>query len=67
VVLGGLSRDEHLAQIEDIAWRLRQSEERKPQALYGIWKGKLLENDDVDSKLEENQQKWKECFGEFHR
>ena len=66
VLLEGLSRDEQLALIEHIARRLRQNEERKPQPLYGIWKGKLPADVDVDAALKEIRQQWKEDFGEFN-
>jgi len=65
-LLETLSRDELLALIEHIARRLRQGEERKPQPLYGIWKGKFPEDVDVDTALKEIRQQWQEDFGEFH-
>ena len=50
-LLEGLSRDELLSLIEYIALRLRQREERTPQTLYGIWKGKFPEDADIDAAL----------------
>ncbi|HXH12390.1 MAG TPA: hypothetical protein VNP04_21810 [Alphaproteobacteria bacterium] len=50
-LLEGLSRDELLSLIEHIARRLRQREERPPQPLYGIWKGKFPEDVDIDDVL----------------
>ena len=66
-LIDGLSQDEQLALIEHIARRLRQSEERKPQPLYGIWKGKLPADVDVNAALKEIRQQWKEDFGEFNK
>ena len=63
-LLEGLSSDELLGLIEHIAWRLRQSEERKPQPLYGIWKGKFPEDADIDTTLREIRSRWREDFGE---
>ena len=65
-LLETLSRDELLALIEHIARRLRQSEERRPQPLYGIWKGKFPEEADIDTAVKEIRQQWKEDFGESH-
>lgn len=50
-LLEGLSRDELLSLIEHIARLLRQREERTPQPLYGIWKGKFSEDADIDAVL----------------
>jgi hypothetical protein len=50
-LLEGLNRDELLSLIEHIARRLRQPEERTPQPLYGIWKGKFPEDVDIDAIL----------------
>ena len=50
-LLEELSRDELLALIEYIARRLRQREERAPQPLYGIWRGKFPEDADIDATL----------------
>jgi hypothetical protein len=50
-LLEGLSPDELLSLIEHIARRLRQREERTPQSLYGIWKGKFLEDADIVAAL----------------
>ena len=44
-LLATLSREELLTLIEKIAQRLRQVE-RKPQPLYGVWKGKFPEEAD---------------------
>jgi hypothetical protein len=66
-LLEGLSRDELLALIEYIARRLRRSEERKPQILYGIWRGKFPEDADIDATLKEIRHQWQEDFEEFKR
>ena len=63
-LLEELSRDELLALIEYIARRLRQPEERKPQPLYGIWRGKLPEDADIDATLKEVRQQWQEVVEE---
>ena len=62
-LIDGLSHDEQLALIEHIARRLRQSEERKPQPLYGIWKEKFPADTDIDSALKEIRGERKEDFG----
>ena len=64
-LLEELSRDELLALIEYIARRLRQREERKPQPLYGIWRGKFPEDVDIDATLKEVRQQWQQDFEEF--
>jgi hypothetical protein len=51
--------------IEYIARRLRQREERKPQPLYGIWRGKFPEDADIDATLKEVRNQWQEDFEEF--
>lgn len=66
-LLEGLNRDELLALIEHIARRLRQCEERSPQPLYGIWKGKFPEDTDIDASLKEVRQQCQEDFGEFRK
>jgi len=52
-LLEGCSREELLALIEYIARQLCQREERKPQPLYGIWRGKFPEDADIDTMLQE--------------
>jgi hypothetical protein len=64
-LLEELSPDELLALIEHIARRLRQREERKPQPLYGIWRGKFLEHADIDATLKEVRYQWQGDFEEF--
>jgi CRP-like cAMP-binding protein len=64
-LLEELSPDELLALIEYIARRLRQSEERKPQPLYGIWRGKFPEDADIDATLKEVLNQWQEDFEEL--
>jgi hypothetical protein len=64
-LLEELSPDELLALIEYIARRLRQSEERKPQPLYGIWRGKFPEDADIDATLKEVRNQWQEDFEEL--
>jgi hypothetical protein len=51
-LLKDLNREELLTLIERIAQRLRQAE-RKPQPLYGVWKGKFPEDADIDETLKE--------------
>ena len=64
-LLEGLSPDELLALIEHIARRLRLHEVRKPQPLYGIWRGKFPEDADIDATLKEVRHQWQEDFKEF--
>jgi hypothetical protein len=64
-LLEELSTDELLALIEYIAQRLRQREERKPQPLYGIWRGKFPADADIDATLKEVRKQWQEDFEEF--
>ena len=64
-LLEELSPDELLALIEFIARRLRQREERKPQPLYGIWRGKFPEDADIDATLKEVRNQWQEDVEEF--
>jgi len=64
-LLEGLSPDELLVLIEHIAQRLRLHGERKPQLLYGIWRGKFPEETDIDATLKEGRHKWQEDFKEF--
>jgi hypothetical protein len=52
-LLEELSREELLTLIEHIVQRLRQAEERRPQPLYGIWKGKFPEDANIDEALRE--------------
>lgn len=56
-LLESLSREELLTLIERIAQRLRQAE-RKPQSLYGVWKGKFPEDADIDEALQEIRSQW---------
>jgi hypothetical protein len=51
-LLKDLNREELLTLIERIAQRLRQAE-RKPQPLYGVWKGKFPEDADIVETLKE--------------
>jgi hypothetical protein len=57
MLLATLSREELLTLIEKIAQRLRQVE-RKPQPLYGVWKGKFPEEADIDNILQEIRSQW---------
>lgn len=63
-LLEELSYNELLELIEQIVQRLRQREEHKPQALYGIWKGKFPEDADIDEALKEIPTQWLEDFTE---
>jgi len=65
-LLESLSREELLTLIERIAQRLRQAE-RKPQPLYGIWKGEFPEEADIDKALQEIRSQWTEDFEESKR
>jgi hypothetical protein len=64
-LLEGLNPDELLALIEHIARRLRLREERAPQPLYGIWRGKFPENAEIDATLKEVRHQWQEDLKEF--
>ena len=64
-LLEELNPDELLALIEHIARRLRLPEERKPQALHGIWRGKFPEETDIDATLKEVRHQWQEDFKAF--
>ena len=52
-LLEELSPDELLALIEHIARRVHLREERKPQPLYGIWRGKFPEDANINATLKE--------------
>lgn len=56
-LLENLSREALLTRIERIAQRLRQTE-RKPQPLYGVWKGKFPEDANIDEALQEIRSQW---------
>ena len=56
-LLESLSREELLTLIERITQQLRQAE-RKPQSLYGVWKGKFPEDADIDEALQEIRSQW---------
>jgi hypothetical protein len=62
-LLETLNREELLTLIEKIAQRLRQVE-RKPQALYGAWKGKFPEEAKIDDALHEIRSQWREDIEE---
>jgi hypothetical protein len=64
-LLDTLTREEQLRLIEDIAVRLRQAETRQPQSLYGIWKGKVSEDFDIDQALKEIRSEWLEELEEM--
>jgi hypothetical protein len=66
-LLEELSPDELLTLIEYIARRLRQREERKPQPLYGSWRGKFPEDADINAILKEVRQQWQEDVEEFRQ
>ncbi|MBI3304071.1 MAG: hypothetical protein HYZ72_18560 [Deltaproteobacteria bacterium] len=65
-LLDDLSPEELLTLIERIAQRLRQAE-RKPQPLYGVWKGKFPEDADIDEALKEIRSQWTGDFEESKR
>jgi len=66
-LLEELSREELLTLIERIVQRLRQAEKRKPQPLYGIWKGKFPEDANIDEALQEIRNQWQEELEEFKK
>lgn len=61
-LLNKFSREELLELIEYIAQRLRRVDERKPEILCGIWKGKFPEDADIDMALGEIRGQWREEF-----
>ena len=65
-LLESLNREELLTLIEKITQRLRQVE-RKPQPLYGIWKGKFPEEADIDEVLQEVRSQWHEEIEESRK
>ena len=65
-LLESLNREELLTLIEKITQRLRQVE-RKPQSLYGIWKGKFPEEADIDDALQEIRSQWHEEIEESRK
>jgi hypothetical protein len=65
-LLETLNREELLTLIEKITQRLRQVE-RKPQPLYGIWKGKFPEEADIDDALQEIRSQWHEEIEESRK
>jgi hypothetical protein len=65
-LLENLNREELLTLIEKITQRLRQVE-RKPQPLYGIWKGKFPEEADIDDALQEIRSQWHEEIEESRK
>jgi len=64
-LLGELTREEQLRLIEEVTHRLRQTETRQPQSLYGILKGKVAEDFDVDQALKEIRSEWLEEIEEM--
>jgi hypothetical protein len=64
-LLDTLPREEQSRLIEDIADRLRQTETRQPPSLYGIWKGKVPEDLDLDQALKEIRSEWLEELEEM--
>jgi len=65
-LLETLNREELLTLLETIAQRLRQVE-RKPQPLYGVWKGKFPEEANIDDALREIRSQWREESEESSR
>jgi hypothetical protein len=59
-LLARLSREELLTLIERIAQQLRQTDERTPLPLYGIWKDTFPEAVDIDKDLQEIRTQWTE-------
>lgn len=57
-LLETLSSEELLVLIERIAQRLRQTEEGRPQPLYGIWKGKFSQDVNIEDDLREIRSRW---------
>ncbi|MBI1745143.1 MAG: hypothetical protein HYR55_00975 [Acidobacteria bacterium] len=60
--LNDLSREEQLLLIEHIAERLRQSEGKQAQPLYGAWQGKFPVDVDIDKDLVEVRRDWMKKF-----
>ena len=65
-LLETLNREELLTLLEKTAQRLRQVE-RKPQPLYGVWKGKFPEEANIDDALREIRSQWREESEESSR
>lgn len=59
-LLAGLTREELLTLIERIAQQLRQTDERNPLSLYGVWKEAFPEGADIDKDLREIRSQWTE-------
>jgi hypothetical protein len=59
-LLAGLTREELLTLIERITQQLRQTDERKPLPLYGIWKDAFPEGADINTDLREIRAQWTE-------
>ena len=57
-LLAGLTREELITLIERIAQQLRQTDERIPLPLYGIWKDAFPEGVDIDKDLREIRSQW---------
>jgi len=57
-LLAGLTREELLTLIERATQQLRQTDERKPLPLYGIWKDTFPAEADIDKDLQEIRQQW---------
>ena len=52
-LLDDLTREEQLRLIDAIASRLRQTETRQPQSLFGIWRDQFPAGLDIDEALKE--------------
>jgi len=64
-LLDQLTREEQLRLIEKIMDRLRQTETRQPQSLYGIWRDKFPTDIDIDEALKEIRGGWQKRLGDL--
>ena len=59
-----LSLSEKIRLVKHLAISLENStlEKKKPQSLYGAWKGKFPEDFDVEKEIREIRDEWKKKF-----
>jgi len=65
-----LSPEEQLRLVEHLAQHLRENAgvntaQRTPRDLYGIWRGRVPDDFDVESALQEIRQEWTHELDEF--
>jgi len=63
-MVDGLTQEEQLFLIERVAQRLRRPSGRRPQRLYGVWKGKFPGDMDLDAALQEIREGWQQRLEE---